>query len=93
MSDLDQAVRTFVREIDAAIEELIRERNRAMDRIESSVKAERDRAAWLLEKAADEHEAALKEYEEDQKDEIWMSEAMADQLRRLAAQIRKLGDK
>jgi hypothetical protein len=93
MSDLDQAVRTFVREIDAAIEELIRERNRAMDRIESSVKAERDRAAWLLEKAADEHTEALGEYEEDQKDERYMSEAMADQLRRLAAQIRKLGDK
>jgi hypothetical protein len=91
MSDLDQAVRTFVREIDAAVEELIRERNRAMERTESSVKAERDRAAWLLERAADEHENAVGEYDEGQRDEKAMSEAMADELRRLAARIRMLG--
>jgi hypothetical protein len=88
--EIEKVVKTFCREIEEAVAELSQERAQLMLALKTAVETERVRAAWMLEKAADDHESALKEYDPDQKDESAMSRAMADELRRLAARIRVL---
>jgi hypothetical protein len=94
MSDIDQAVRIFCREIDKAIAERVAERDKAMAALESGLKHERERSAWMLDRAADEHEQAIDpQADEDgnESEENALHRSTADELRRLAARIRMVG--